>query len=69
MVTESNVVHLADYRPDPHLVFPTLDKGVHVLPVGLIDDWIKGDKLDALTENPVLLRSIINDWKERALCI
>ena len=66
-----NVVQLDAFRKDPHLVFPTLDNNVHVLPVSLINDWISGKvEFSVATEDERLfLRSIINDWKVRALCL
>jgi hypothetical protein len=63
----AKVYELAAYREDPHLVFPTIDGNVHVLPVELIDRWISGEvKLD-IAQDEILLRSIIRDWKVRAL--
>jgi len=64
----SNVHHLDAYRPDPHIVFPDLEGNVHVIPVVLIEDWISG-AVPFDPEAQLLLRSIINDWRIRALGI
>jgi len=64
--TTATVYELATFRPDPHLVFPTLDGNVSVIQLALIDDWIAGR---VKLEDDILMRSIINDWKMRALCL
>lgn len=61
------VHQIAKSSEETHIVFPILDGETHIIPVGQLDKWVQGEELPL--SDPMLVRSIINDWVARALGI
>ncbi len=58
-VEDTNIVEF----PDPHLVLPTLDGNIHVLPVSVIQD-IVSEKMSItdVDDGELIMRSILDEW-------
>lgn len=62
----SNVVKLDDRRPHVVIESQEFDGTIHVVPVCLVERWIRGD-LSVRPPTSAMLKAIMRDWLEEIL--